>query len=87
MECVQWLFDYSQKAKTSKGKEGGGQYLASTYNGYLRRQEALRKQLESKGMYIEPIDQNEGQAPLPNDITQAYMSPHLIPTRVSWHGL
>ena len=25
--------------------------------------------------------------PLPDEIAQAYMSPHLIPTRVAWGGI
>ena len=47
MECIQWLFDYSQKV--SKGQP-------PLYNGYYRRQEALLKQLHVKGMYLDLPD-------------------------------
>lgn len=77
MECIQWLYDYSQKLNASKGGPGP----PSMYSGFLKRQDALLKQLQAKGMYLEVIDGN-----LPDDIIQMYMSPHLVPSTLNWGG-
>ena len=46
-----------------------------TYNGYAKRQYALLKQFQAKGMFM------MNDIPLPDDICHAYMNPHLIPTK------
>lgn len=50
MECIQWLYDYAVKHQ--------GKNSVNTYSGYLRRQEALLRQLHAKGMYLEISDYN-----------------------------
>lgn len=87
MECIQFLFDYSQKLINSKNGPGP----ASLYNGYYKRQDALLKQLQAKGMYLNIDLNNEGNGlPLPDEIAMQFMSPHLIPTRTvggSWNDI
>ena len=89
MECVQWLYDYSIKLQSGKNQGNGqvGPGPASMYPGYQKRQEAVLKQLQAKGMYM-GIDTGENfnsQMPISEEMAHQYMNPHLIPTKITWN--
>ena len=60
--------------------------VAASYNGYYKRQEALLRQLQAKGMYINVETSELSGLPLSDEIALQFMNPHLVPTRVSWNG-
>lgn len=64
MECTQWLFDHSQKLTNAKNGPGPASY----YSGYNRRQDALLKQLQAKGMYLNVDTSEHSEQQLPDEI-------------------